>query len=527
MIGHLPLPPAVNSSVRLSADSRLHGFCLEQDLLIGMSFVSQSQSQPSNLHRDRLRLSWWLGVILSVGFSAVAVFTYHNAITSARKEIVESTLPLTLDALSTDLQQQFVRPILFSSVMAANTFLIDWQRQEEENALQIQEYLRRVQVQHGATTAFFVSDKTGLYYHPSGVIKTVSPHSSQDAWYYHLRASPDPYKVNTDVDTADLSSHTVFVNYKFVDKNGNFLGATGLGMSTNLLSQRIKDAEADYGIQVMFVDPKGKIIFSSQPQAAMYLRLSDVAGLNPYTEQILTQALSNVSYREQGQEIFVRSKKIPELNWILLVSTPVTLPNGYLLDSLREIIFTALLTLGLALYLVFDVTNRYHQKLEKLAFTDPLSGALNRTAFSRLFQELVSLTSRRQQFLAIALLDIDFFKTINDRYGHNVGDEVIKAVAQTIRHCIRKEDQLFRWGGEEFLLLLPNVNLAHAQHLMERITPAIAINPVEIQGERICPTLSIGVTIWQTDDSVEAVLERADQALYAAKAGGRNQTVCR
>lgn len=488
--------------------------------------IGRGFRHSGNLQHERLRLSCWLSFILGIGFGAVVAFTYHNAITSARREAVESTLPLTLDALSADLKQQFIRPILYSSAMAANTFLIDWQNQGEKNIAQIQQYLRRMQVQHDATTAFFVSDKTGHYYHPSGVIKTLTPDTPQDVWYYRLRSSPDAYEINTDRDTADLNRHTVFVNYKLVDQNGNFLGATGLGMSTNLLSQRIKDAEANYGIQVMFVDLKGNLIFSNQPETENHIQLSTLSGIGDFTEQILSQPQSSFSYRKNGKEIFVRSKKIPELDWILLVSTPIRLPEGYLLDSLLEITFSALLTLGLALYLVFDITNRHHHKLEKLAFTDSLSGALNRTAFPRLFQELVSLTRRNNQCLVIALLDIDFFKTINDRYGHNIGDEVIKAVAQTIRNCTRDEDFLFRWGGEEFLLLLPNVNLSQAQRLMERITPAIACNAVEVEGERICPTLSIGVTVFRPEDTPEGVVERADGALYKAKHSGRDQTIC-
>jgi diguanylate cyclase (GGDEF)-like protein len=482
-------------------------------------------SGDHRLNRDRWRLSWRLAVILSLGFATVAAFSYANALNAARRQVVESTLPLTLDALSADLKQEFVRPILFSSAMAANTLLIDWQTAGEEPVDQVQTYLKRVQAQHGTTTAFFVSDRTGRYYHPDGVLKTIKPGSSQDSWYFRLRSSTAPYEVNLDRDTADLDRYTVFVNYKLVDRQGNFHGAVGLGRSSTQLSELIRKAERRHGIQVMFVDPKGRILFGDQGQPEKLHQLQQWPGLGPHSQRILRQAQDSFSYREGGQEIFVRSRRIPELNWVLLVRTPPRLPEGYLLDSLVQIISIALLTLALALVLVFQVTGRHHKKLETLAFTDPLSGALNRSAFIGLSRTLVEKARRSAQPLGLALMDIDHFKRINDRFGHPAGDGVIRQVADHIRDSTRGGDLLFRWGGEEFLLLLPRVDLEQAQVLMERLGATVAEEVGPDLAEDLRVTLSIGITMWRGEDTLETVLERADRALYRAKDGGRNQVV--
>ncbi|MEB3352946.1 MAG: sensor domain-containing diguanylate cyclase [Cyanobacteriota bacterium] len=482
-------------------------------------------SGDHRLNRDRWRLSWRLAVILSLGFATVAAFTYANALNAARRQVVESTLPLTLDALSADLKQEFVRPILFSSAMAANTLLIDWQTAGEEPVQQVQTYLKRVQAQHGATTTFFVSDRTGRYFHPDGVLKTVKPGSSQDSWYFRLRSSPAPYEVNLDRDTADLDRYTVFVNYKLVDGQGNFHGAVGLGRSSTQLSELIREAEQRHGIQVMFVDPKGRILFGDQGQPEKPHQLQQWPGLGAHSQRILRQGQDSFSYREGGQEIFVRTRRIPELNWVLLVRTPPRLPEGYLLDSLVRIISIALLTLALALVLVFQVTGRHHDKLETLAFTDPLSGALNRSAFAGLSRTLVEKARRSAQPLGLALMDIDHFKRINDRFGHPAGDGVIRQVADHIRNSTRGGDLLFRWGGEEFLLLLPRLDLEQARVLMERLGAAVAERVGPDLAEDLRVTLSIGITVWRDKDTLETVLERADRALYRAKDGGRNQVV--
>ena len=482
-------------------------------------------SSDHRLRRDRWRLSWRLGLILSFGFSTVAAFTYSNALNAARRQAVESTLPLTLDALSADLKQEFVRPILFSSAMAANTLLVDWQNAGEQQVDQALTYLRRVQAQHGATTTFFVSDRTGLYYHPDGVLKTVSPTAPEDSWYYRLRASAEPYEVNLDRDTADRNRYTVFVNYKLLDNQGKLVGAVGVGRSSNQLAELIRNAEKTHGIQVMFVDLQGRILFGDQGQAPGPERLQQWPGLGAHSQRILSQPQDSFSYREDGKEMVVRSRRIPALNWVLVVRTPPRLPDGYLLDSLLQIIGIAALTLVLALVLVFQVTGRHHNKLETLAFTDPLSGALNRSAFVGLSRTLVEEARRGGQPLAVALMDIDHFKRINDQYGHPAGDGVIRQVAAHIRGSTRDGDRLFRWGGEEFLLLLPGVNQEQAQALMERLGASVADQVGAAVEEALRVTLSIGVTLWRSDDSLESVLERADRALYQAKNSGRNRVV--
>ncbi|MBM5825696.1 MAG: diguanylate cyclase [Cyanobacteria bacterium M_surface_10_m2_119] len=482
-------------------------------------------SVHQRLNRDRWRLSWRLGLILSLGFATVAAFTYGNALNAARRQAVDSTLPLTLDALSADLKQQFVRPILFSSAMAANTLLIDWQNAGEKPVEQVLTYLRRVQAQHGATTTFFVSDRTGRYYHPDGVLKTVSPDSPEDSWYYRLRSSAEPYEVNLDRDTADRNRYTVFVNYKLLDSKGRFWGAVGLGRSSNQLADLIRHAEETLGIWVMFVDLQGRILFGEPGGSAGPQRLQEWPGLGAHSQRILSQPQDSFSYQEEGKEIVVRSRRIPELNWVLVVRTPPRLPEGFLLDSLLQIISIAALTLVLALMLVFQVTGRHHDKLETLAFTDPLSGALNRSAFVGLSRTLVEEAHRGGQPLAVALMDIDHFKRINDQYGHPTGDEVIRQVAAHIRESTRDGDRLFRWGGEEFLLLLPGVNQEQARALMERLGASVAAEVGMAVVEELRVTLSIGVTLWHRGDTLESVLERAAGALYQAKDGGRNQVV--
>ncbi|MGF1716870.1 diguanylate cyclase [Photobacterium chitinilyticum] len=160
--------------------------------------------------------------------------------------------------------------------------------------------------------------------------------------------------------------------------------------------------------------------------------------------------------------------------------------------------------------------------LQAHAYTDELTGLPNRRAASRDVLAHIKRYNMDYQPLAIAILDIDLFKNINDTYGHQAGDEVLCAVGQTLKELLRPNDSVYRWGGEEFLVVLPdtvaNFSFIVCQRLTNKISQLSVSNIDSI-------TASIGVTNFIKGDSFETILQRADKALYTAKNSGRNQVV--
>lgn len=160
--------------------------------------------------------------------------------------------------------------------------------------------------------------------------------------------------------------------------------------------------------------------------------------------------------------------------------------------------------------------------LQSLAYTDVLTGLPNRRAGTSEVQAYIQRYNLDYQPLAVAVLDIDLFKQINDTFGHPVGDEVLCAVGQTLKETIRPNDRVYRWGGEEFLIVLPNTMIEFSsvvcQRLRENITQVSVSNVGTI-------TASIGVANFVKGDSFDSILRRADKALYTAKKNGRNQVV--
>lgn len=168
----------------------------------------------------------------------------------------------------------------------------------------------------------------------------------------------------------------------------------------------------------------------------------------------------------------------------------------------------------------------YRDKLEQQrhkALLDPLTGLPNRAAWN---ERLALEHGRLQQTgtgLLLAILDLDHFKSINDTYGHQAGDKVLKIIANVLRKGLRGDDFIARFGGEEFALLMPGSDLSGGSRLLERLRAAVEQCPFHFKGERVTVTMSAGVAVFKSGENASQVLKRADQALYRAKETGRNQ----
>ncbi|CAH0210832.1 GGDEF family protein [Agrobacterium sp. ATCC 31749] len=201
----------------------------------------------------------------------------------------------------------------------------------------------------------------------------------------------------------------------------------------------------------------------------------------------------------------------------LAVMKSVLFPGYASINLVTAFFFIIMLNFAISLFVMMLVAERSERKLLVLANTDPLTGVKNRRFF---FQTMPAAPDPAD---AAMLLDIDHFKSINDRFGHAVGDSVLQEVAKRIGGSIRGGDVLARYGGEEFIIFLPGAGVDKACMIGERIRDAVAINEVDCGGLRVGVTISIGVAA--TGDmrcDLQMLAEKADRALYRAKTEGRN-----
>ena len=179
---------------------------------------------------------------------------------------------------------------------------------------------------------------------------------------------------------------------------------------------------------------------------------------------------------------------------------------------------------GLAGSLVYPLRNALmYQQAINMALQDPLTNAGNRKALENAIQREQHLVERYETSFSLLMIDIDYFKKVNDQYGHGAGDRTLQKVSQTIMEVIRQSDQLFRYGGEEFVVLLNNSDVNNASFMAERIRQAIEQIVTMCDTVPIKVTVSIGVANFNQKECVDQLFSRADKALYIAKGNGRNQ----
>ncbi|MCJ8338899.1 MAG: diguanylate cyclase [Pseudomonadales bacterium] len=462
--------------------------------------------------------------ILSLGFIATNLVGYFVARDSLSKQITTDTLPLIGDNIYSEIQRDLLKPIVISSVMANDTFLRDWIVAGEKNPDTIRRYLQKIQQSYQTVTSFFISDATLTYYHSSGILKTISPHNELDKWYFRAASMADSHEINIDFDPSNPSQLTVFINYKVLDAKGDLLGITGVGLALSAVQQLIEDYQYKYHREVFFIDKKAALTLHSSEFGKDAVFGNGI--IDPAIKgKIINTDSTSFSYQQDSNEIFIDSRYIEEFDWYLIVRQTDEYLQGSIFNSLLINLLISMVITAAVLTFSWRTLSGYQQQLEKMAVTDKLTGLNNRQMLEPVLEQLFKLSSRHNYQLCVAVLDIDNFKAINDQYGHPFGDKVLVAVAQLIRGLTRESDVLCRWGGEEFLILMPNCCSLDAKSFGRKVQQQLATTSFNIEQRQINIELSIGISQKNTEDKPESLIFRADQALLSAKRAGRNTIV--
>ncbi len=487
--------------------------------------LPRSQPARSLEAATRTRIVAAIVAVVALGFFGLTFANYWVTKSWVRDTIVKSDLPLTSDTLYSEIQQDLLKPIFVSSLMAHDTFLRDWVLAGETDSRPMVRYLREIQGKYDAFTAFFVSARTGTYYQSKGVLKQVSPDEPRDVWFYRVQAMHGPYETNVDPDMANQDAMTIFINFRVLDYEGRFIGATGVGLQATTVKQLVERYQAEYRRTVTFVDRKGVLKLYGRDYDAAEPDIHKRPGISAIADAILAQDQGSYEYRKDGSTYFVNSRFIPDLGWYLLVEQNA---DAALASAQRTLVNNLVVGAGLTLVVTLLcalLVRRSQRRLETLVATDSLTGALSRLAFAVLYAQASERARRDPKPLSVAFFDIDHFKEINDRHGHAVGDAALVAVAERLRAAVRAGDGLCRWGGEEFVLLFEDCDLETAWTVAEKARAAVVATPlVMADGTEVALTLSAGVAQRRQNEDGDTLIARADAALYRAKHTGRNRT---
>lgn len=462
--------------------------------------------------------------LLLVSFLSTSYISYNIATTQTKNELKYKSLPLSSDNIYSEIQRDLLKPYLVSSLMAQDTFMINWILDGEKDMDRITSYLKSIKTKYNTSSSFLVSNITNKYYYPDGILKNINPNNPRDEWFYRLQQLEEDYEANIDIDLALNDSLTIFTNYKVKDTNNNTIAVTGVGLQTSHVKSLLENYKKKYNHHIYFLNKKKNIILSSKKENSVN-KLKNIKFIKKAIQTYNKNNTKTIEYTYNHNKYILNIRFIEELNLYLIVEAN----ESKLIEPYEESLYLNLYIFSsiilIIIFLIMLNIKYYNKKLEKLAKIDKLTSLVNRNYFDIRFNEIFNSSRNQEQNISLILFDIDNFKQINDEFGHLIGDQVLKIVSKIFVQTFRKEDITARWGGEEFISLLKNIDNETLFSLSEKLRQSISSNDELKTILNKSVTISLGIASKKDNETKEVFFARVDKNLYLAKKQGKNITI--
>ena len=322
-------------------------------------------------------------------------------------------------------------------------------------------------------------------------------------------------------DLGQVGDVHLYFDIKVYNQDGAFLGIVGVGKSLEEFIERFDEYKQRFGYDFLFVNDNNEIILTSLSDLVVTdAHIPTLDSLAWYNDlEANDKDLNSRLITENDEDFLISEINIDELDWKLLLLIPLEARQAQITKSFVNNTVIAISLVLIFFALMFWIMMFYKHHLEKNIDIDALSGLPNRTFIHRRYQQL----RRQNADVALIMVDIDRFKAINDTYGHNTGDMVIKQVSKILTEEIRQQDLVGRWGGEEFIVLLPTASENVVRNIAERARQRLESKVYSQDSLKV--TASFGFTFGSSHVALAELVAFADGALYEAKRLGRNQVV--
>lgn len=463
------------------------------------------------------------GLLLSASIIS-SIVNYKMDVESTQTQLKNISLPLSIDNIYTEIQQRMIEPLIVSSLMSNDTFMKDWLISGEKDVPNISKYLKEIQDKYKLFTSFLVSDNTKNYYHPKGIIDKINIKNSEDKWYSDFKNNSEDYEVNLDFNKNLGNSLIMFINYKVRDYKDNFLAATGVGIELFNIEEMLNSFKDKYKYDVYFLNTDGEIILFSK-KLNKRGNIENIEGLKDIKPEIFLKTINQLEYKNRDGEYLLSTKYIEKLKLYLLVEIN---KDEYLHDLKKRFymnLFISILVTFIIVLIIVYAINIYQKQLEDMAGEDTLTKLANRRKFNDFFEKNYSRYQKDIKKLTLILIDIDDFKEINDTFGHLVGDRALVRFSQILKHELRQTDEIARWGGEEFAILLVDVKKEDAIEIAKKLKNSIKEDKKLFDMLNKQMTISLGLGELASEDSQDGLIQKVDNALYEAKNSGKDKLV--
>ena len=463
-----------------------------------------------NSYTTPRRLTIVLLLALGVAFSYAAYKAIDNIVAEqsrVQQQAVSPVFKLVRDEL--------LRPLYIAETFASAidlTTSID-SRNFDETALLNQ--LQKMEQELGLK--FFVaSEMTRRQYFSNGA--TLDLVEGEVSWYFEAKA----HDRDIIADLGQVGDVHLYFDVRMLGPNEEFLGYVGVGKRVQRFVDTFERYKSSYNYEFLFVNDRNEIMLTSLPELVVtdaYIPTLDSTNLFSARE---SSRLSNDSEIVQldDEDFLVSEFGIEELGWRLLLLVPLDARQAQITKSfVKNALAAVFIIILLASALLFPML-WYKHRIERKTETDPLTGLPNRSHLERRFEQL----RRSGVDVCAIVIDLDHFKQVNDSHGHDAGDRALVAAANALKQVLRENDTVCRWGGEEFVMLVPAKSIEMGRAIAERARRNVEALEINTQDASLTVTASFGVAFGITrDESLSDLLAKADKVLYEAKKTGRNQ----
>ncbi|MEM7280425.1 MAG: sensor domain-containing diguanylate cyclase [Pseudomonadota bacterium] len=414
-------------------------------------------------------------------------------------------------------RDELLRPFYIAETFASSidlTAMVDSPGFDEAALLQ-----RLQKMERDLDLTFFVaSEQSRKQYFSNG--STLELVEGEVAWYFEAKARDKDFMA----DLGQVGDVHLFFDVKIYGSDQAFLGYVGVGKPVQRFLDTFNRYKSRYKYEFLFVNDNNEIILSSLPDLVVtgaYIPTLDSVDWfrNGDPGQ---QSNDSEIIQIEDEDFLVSEFGIEELGWRLLLFVPLEarqaqITNSFVSNALLASFIVLLLACTFSFFILL-----YKRKIELKSEVDPLTGLPNRAYVHKRFAQL----QRSKDQVCVLIIDLDHFKAINDTYGHDAGDSVLKVVADTLKQGLRKKDVVSRWGGEEFVMLIPANSIERGRSIAERARRELASLRIKIGDSTVSVTGSFGVAFAAArDQSLDELLANADEVLYRAKRAGRNRVM--
>ncbi|MEM6819929.1 MAG: sensor domain-containing diguanylate cyclase [Pseudomonadota bacterium] len=455
-----------------------------------------------------------LAVVLLLALGVAIFFATYRAIDSV---VVEQSR----------VQQQAITPVhdlvhdeLLRPLYIAETFAsaISFSVAMDSDALDEDALLERLRkMERDLNLTFFVaSERTRRQYMSDGT--TLDLEEGKVAWYFEAKARGTDFMA----DLGQVGDVHLYFDVAVYGDEREFLGYVGVGKRIQRFLDSFNRYKSEFGYDFLFVNAADEIMLTSLPDYLVtdaYIPTLDTLGGFPETSSV-GGTVDGEIIEVSGDKLLITEFRIDELGWRLLLLVPLEARQAQITNTFVSNAVSTLIILLLLAAVVFGLMMLYRRSLERTVEIDELTGLPNRTLVQRRFRKF----QRTGEALCVVIIDLDHFKNINDSHGHDAGDRALRAVANSLKQELREEDIVSRWGGEEFVMLLPAASIELGRAVAERARENLEALKIDADGVPVSVTASFGVAFGSAQsDSLAQLLAQADKMLYEAKAKGRNQ----